>query len=220
MASHLDLEEQEQLAQLRHFWNTYGNWITWALIAVLGAYAAWNGYQYWQRDQAAKASVLYDEVERAAAAGDAARIERSLADMKDRFGSTTYAHQAALLAARALVEQDKADAARAALRWVQDKAAEPVYRDVARLRLAGLELDAQAHDQALALLQGDFDPALGALAADLRGDVLMAKGQGAEAVTAYRQAWERMDSKVEYRRLVQAKLLALGVDPEHAESAR
>lgn len=220
MASHLDLEEQEQLAQLRHFWNSYGNWITWALIAVLGAYAAWNGWQYWQREQAAKAATLFDEVERAVGAGDGARIERSLADMQDKFGSTTYAHQAALLAARALAEQDKPEAARAALQWVQGKAAEPVYRDVARLRLAGLQLDAQAHDQALALLQGEFEPALAALAADLRGDVLMAKGQQAEAVSAYRQAWQGMDAKTEYRRLVQAKLLALGVDPEQAENSR
>ena len=220
MASNLDLEEQEQLAQLRHFWSTYGNWITWALIAVLGAYAAWNGYQYWQRDQAAKAAVLFDEVERAIAGGEVPRIERTLADMQDKFGSTTYAHQAALLAARALAEQDKTDAARAALQWVQDKASEPVYRDVARLRLAGLQLDAQALDQALAALQAPFDPAMDALAADLRGDVLTAKGQQAEAVAAYRKAWQGLDAKVEYRRLVQAKLLALGVDPEQAETSR
>jgi hypothetical protein len=35
MAKHLDLEEQEQLDQLKHFWNQYGNLITWVLIAVL-----------------------------------------------------------------------------------------------------------------------------------------------------------------------------------------
>jgi len=49
MAQHLDLEEQEQLDELKHFWKQYGNLITWALIAVLSAFAAWNGYQYWQR---------------------------------------------------------------------------------------------------------------------------------------------------------------------------
>jgi len=219
MASHLDLEEQEQLAQLRHFWNTYGNWITWVLIAVLGSYAAWNGYQYWQRNQAAKASALYDEVERAVEAGDAARIERSFADMKDKFGSTTYAQQAALLAAKALYEQDKADAAKAALQWVADKSSDPLYRDVARLRLAAVLLDAKAHDQALAQLQSAFDPTMNALASDLRGDVLMAKGQPSEAVAAYRQAWQLMDSKLEYRRLIEAKLHAQGVDPERAPEA-
>ena len=99
MAAHLDLEEQEQLAELKHFWKTWGNLITWLLIAVLGSYAAWNGWQYWQRNQAAKASALYEEVEKAVLSQDVARIERSVADMKDKFGGTQFAHQAGLLAA-------------------------------------------------------------------------------------------------------------------------
>ena len=49
MAKHLDLEEQEQLAELKHFWKRYGNIISWLLIVVFGAVAAWNGYQYWQK---------------------------------------------------------------------------------------------------------------------------------------------------------------------------
>ncbi len=92
MASHLDLEEQEQLAELKHFWKTYGNLISWLLIVVLGSYAAWNGWQYWQRNQATKASALYDEVEKAVQAQDLARVERRIADMKNKFGSTHYAH--------------------------------------------------------------------------------------------------------------------------------
>ena len=56
---HLDLEEQEQLAQLKHFWNRWGNLITWALIAVLGAFAAWNGWNFWQQRQAVQAAALY-----------------------------------------------------------------------------------------------------------------------------------------------------------------
>ena len=52
MANHLDLEEQEQLDQFKHFWKQYGNAITWVLIAVLGSFAAWNGYQWWNKRQA------------------------------------------------------------------------------------------------------------------------------------------------------------------------
>ena len=48
MATHLDLEEQEQLDQLKAFWKRWGNLITWLLIAVLGAYAAWNGWNLWR----------------------------------------------------------------------------------------------------------------------------------------------------------------------------
>ena len=214
MSNALDLEEQEQLDQLKHFWKTWGNLISWILIAVLGSYAAWNGYQYWQHSQAVKASALYDEVERAVASGDVARVERSLADMKDKFGSTQFAQQAALLSAKALQAQGKSDAARAALSWVAESASDAAYRDVARLRLAGVQFDAKSYDEALKQLAAEFTPAMAGLAADLRGDVLQAKGQSAEAIAAYQQAWKQLADSPEYRRLVQAKLNALGVDPQ------
>jgi len=220
MSNALDLEEQEQLDQLKHFWKTWGNLISWVLIAILGSYAAWNGYQYWQRSQAVKASALYDEVERAVASGDVSRVERSLADMKDKFGSTQFAQQAALLAAKTLQAQGKTDAARAALAGVADSASDPAYRDVARLRLAGLLLDAKSYDDALKQLNMEFTPAMAGLAADLRGDVLQAQGQTAQAVTAYQQAWTQLADVADYRRLVQAKLNALGVDPSQVTETK
>lgn len=209
MASHLDLEEQEQIDQLKHFWQRYGNAITWLLIAVLGAFAAWNGWGYWQRKQGAEAAVMYDELERAAKAGDLARLDRTLADIKDRYGSTTYAHQAGLLAARAYADQKQADKAQAALLWVADKADEGL-RSAARLRLAGLMLDAKAYDQALAQLNGKFSPEFEALAADRRGDIYRAQGKPAEAKAQYQKAYDALDAQVEYRLLVEVKLNALG----------
>ncbi len=133
MANELDLEEQEQLAELKHFWNQYGNLISWVLIAVFGAIAAYNGWQYWQRSQAAQAAALYDEVERAAQTGDINRVQRAFSDMKERFGRTTYAQQAGLLAATVLEEKGKPDDAKADLAWVADKASDDGYQAVARL---------------------------------------------------------------------------------------
>lgn len=211
MAAHLDLEEQEQLAELKHFWKTYGNLISWLLIVVLGGYAAWNGWQYWQRNQAAKASALYDEVERAVLAQDVQRIERSVADMKDKFGGTQYAHQAALMAARSLTEKGKPEQARAWLAWVAADAPVPALRDLALVRLAALQWDVQSADEALKTLQAEFSPELAPLAADLKGDVLLSKGQTPEAVAAYQQALKGLNDGHEYRRVVQAKLGALGV---------
>jgi predicted negative regulator of RcsB-dependent stress response len=216
MAKALDLDEQEQLDQLKHFWNTWGNLISWVLIAVLGSYAAWNGYQYWERSQAAKAAALYDEVERAVSSGDLARVERSLADMKDKFGRTQFAQQSALLAAKTLQAQGKSEAAREALTWVVTGAKDPAYRDIARLRLVALMLEAKAYDDALKQLGSEFTPEMSGLAADLRGDVLQAKGQSADAVSAYQLAWSKLADMPDYRRLVQAKLNALGIDPDAA----
>ena len=220
MASHLDLEEQEQLDQLKHFWKQYGNAITWLLILVLGAYAGWNFYQYWQRSQAQQASALYDELERAAAGGDLAKVERALADIKDKFGGTSYAQQGALLAARTLAEKGNAEAAKAALAWVADKASDEGYQAVARLRLAGLLADGKALDEALKQLAGAFPAAFEALAADRRGDILALQGKKAEAVAEYRKAWQGMEARSEYRRLVEVKLVGLGVDPRAASGPR
>ena len=213
MAKHLDLEEQEQLDELKHFWKQYGNLMTWVLLVVLGAFAAWNGYQYWQRSQAAQASVMYDEIARAVQSGETARIERSLADMKERFGSTTYAQQAGLLAAKAYYDKGNIDAARAALSWVAGKASDPGYQAVAKLRLAGILLEKKAYDEALQQVSGAFPKDFSGLVADRRGDILMAQGKKAEAKTEYEKAWKALDERAEYRRLVEVKLNALGVDP-------
>ena len=217
MAKHLDLEEQEQLDELKHFWKQYGDLITWALIAVLGAFAAWNGYQYWQRNQAAQAAVMYDEVERAVQSGELARIDRSLSDMKNRFGSTTYAEQASLLAAKAYYDKGNAEASRAALNWVAEQSSDEGYKATAKLRLAGLLLEKKDYAEALHQVSGSFPKDFAALAADRRGDILATQGKKSEAKTEYEKAYQGLDERAEYRRLVEVKLNTLGVDPAAAK---
>ena len=213
MATHLDLEEQEQLDQLKSFWKQYGNLITWMLIAVLGAYAAWNGWHWWQRDQAVKAGAMYDELDRAAQAGDADKAGRIFADMKERFPRTAFTAQGALLAARTQFEKGQIDNARATLTWVAENAGETEMQSIARLRLAGVMLDEKKYDEALKQLDGATAKEFEALAADRRGDILLAQGKKDEAKAAYTRAWQAMDARVEYRRLIDAKLTALGAAP-------
>lgn len=218
MAKHLDLEEQEQLDELKHFWKQYGDLITWGLIAIFGVVAAWNGYNYWQRDQAAKAAVMYDEVERAAQSGDAARLDRSLADMQERFAGTAFAQQAGLLAAKTYYDKGNLDASKASLRWVAGKSADEGYQAIAKLRLASLLMESKAYDEALQLLSGTFPKDFVALAADRRGDILLAQGKKTEARAEYERAFKAMDARTEYRRLVEVKLNALGMNPAPASS--
>jgi predicted negative regulator of RcsB-dependent stress response len=213
MATHLDLEEQEQLDQLKAFWKQYGNLITWVLIVVLGAYAAWNGWNLYQRDQGGKAGSLYDEMERAAQEVDADRTTRIFADMQSRYPRATFTHQAGLVAARIASEKGQYDSAKASLAWVADHASDTGHRSIARLRLAGLLLDTAKHDEALKQLDAIDSPEFAGLAADRRGDVLLAQGKSAEAQAAYLKAWNAIDPKIEYRRLVEAKLNLLGVQP-------
>ncbi|MGE4241543.1 YfgM family protein [Ramlibacter sp.] len=219
MARHLDLEEQEQLDDLKHFWKNYGNLITWLLIVGFGAVAAWNGWQYWQRTQALQASVLYEEVEKSARDGDADRIERVFGDMRDKFGRTTYAQQSALLAAKTLADKGRTEPAKAALTWLAEKGKDEGYQAVARLRLAGMLADAKAYDEAMKHLNAGMPAQFEALAADRRGDILQLQGKKAEAKAEYTKAYQAIDERAEYRQLIAVKLTALGVDPQSLKPA-
>ncbi|BDU55452.1 tetratricopeptide repeat protein [Limnohabitans sp. TEGF004] len=214
MSSHLNLEDQEQIDELKHFWKNWGDLITWLLIAVLGGYAAWMGWQSYQGKQAAQSAALYDTVERAALSGDIALLDRSVSDIKDKFAGTTYAQQAALLAARVYNDKDRKADAKAQLSWVVEKASDEGYQALARLRLAALLVEDKAYDEARKQLTAKVPEAFAPLMADRLGDLAMLQAQPAEAVQHYKNAWKGFEPNAEYRRLVAVKLSALGADPE------
>jgi len=218
MATQLNLEEQEQLDQIKHFWNKYGNLITWVAILGFGALAAWNGWQWWQRDQAVKASAMFEELDRAATAGDAERVARVFGDLKERYPGTVFAEQGGLLAARTQADKGDLDAAAGVLDWVAQNAKQDAYRTMARLRLAGVLLEQKKYDEALRQLDGADVGEFAALVADRRGDVLLAQDKKDEARAAYQKAWETMSPDVQYRRLIEAKLTALGAPPAPAKT--
>jgi predicted negative regulator of RcsB-dependent stress response len=216
MASPLDLEEQEQLDELKHFWKRWGDLITWVLIVVLGGYAAWMAWQSYSVKQASQAAALYDTVERSAIGGDIALFDRSVSDIKDKFGSTTYAQQAALLAARVYNDKDRKADAKLQLTWVIDKANDEGYQALARLRLASLLVEDKAYDEAHKQLTAKTPEAFAPLMADRLGDLALLQAQTTEAVQHYKNAWKGFEPNAEYRRLVAVKLAALGADPEEA----
>jgi predicted negative regulator of RcsB-dependent stress response len=219
MATHLDLEEQEQLDQLKHFWRSYGNAITWVLMVVMLGFAGWTGWNWWQRDQASKAGGMYDELERAVQASDADRAAKVFAEMQSRYPGTTFTEQAALLTAKAQFDKGQVDAARATLTWLAEHAGDAEYRASARLRLAGILTDAKQYDEALKQLSADVPPSYEALVADRRGDVLLAQGKKAEAVAAFQAAFKAMDRTLDYRSLIEGKLVALGAAPAEEAAA-
>jgi predicted negative regulator of RcsB-dependent stress response len=218
MATSLDLQEQEQLDALKAFWKQYGNLITWVLILALGAFAAWNGWNWYQRDLAVKAGAMFEELDRAALAGDAERAGRIFNDLKSRYATTTFAQHGALTAARTQVDKGLAEPAQATLTWAADNGPDPDLRALARLRLAGLLFEAKQYDAALKQLEAIKSQAFEALVADRRGDVLLAQGKADEARKAYQTAWAAMDEKLDYRRLVEAKLVALAAPPQAAKA--
>ncbi|MPS28555.1 tetratricopeptide repeat protein [Pigmentiphaga sp.] len=205
-----DIEEQEQLESLKAWWAKYGNFILAVATIVLLAAAAWNGWQWYQRSQAANALAQFEVLEKAAEAGDLTRVKDSAGTILEQYSGTGYAPRAALLAAHAYEKAGDVRSARAQLQWVADRSGDEALAAVARLRLAGLLLDEKSYDEALNALASPPPAAFAALYADRRGDVLAGQGKRDEARKAYEEALAKLDASTELRSSIQLKLDALG----------
>jgi predicted negative regulator of RcsB-dependent stress response len=213
MASHLDLEEQEQLDQIKSFWAQWGNTITALVTLVLVCFAAWNGWNYWQQRQATQAAVLFDTFEEATKQGDLALVARSLSDLQDQFPRTTLTAQAALIAAKTYFDKEKLSEAEKPLEWVVDHASDKAYVALARLRLSALAIERKDMAKAHSLVDGKSAPAgFQPLFDDRLGDIALIEGKNEEAKTHFTSAYKGMDESTEYRRLIEVKLGTLGVD--------
>jgi predicted negative regulator of RcsB-dependent stress response len=207
----LDLEEQEQVAELQAWWKQYGSLITAAVVAAALTFAGWQAWRWYERNQAAKAGALYDTLVRAAQAGDAKALRDADGALLENYPRTLYASMAALSAARFYFERNDTKSAKAQLQWVLEHGRTDDLRDLARLRLAQVLLDEKAYDEALKLLEEKHAAAFDAQYAAAKGDILVAKNQAGEARAAYRVALDKAgDANAAFRESVRMRLEALG----------
>jgi predicted negative regulator of RcsB-dependent stress response len=207
----LDLEEQEQLAELKAWWKQYGSLVTATIVAVCVAFAGWQGWRWYERGQAAQAGALFDTLARASQTNDAKALRDAGGALLENYSRTMYATMGALTAARFYFERNDLKSAKAQLQWVLENGRTEDFRDLARLRLAMVLLDEKAYDEALKLLDEKHGAAYDAQYAATRGDVLMAKNQAAEAKAAYRLALDKAGStNSAFRDSVRMRLEALG----------
>ena len=210
-----DLEEQEQISQIKGWWEQYGTVVT--AIAVVAALASvgWQGWSWYRGKQGAEASALYGVVQQAAAERNAQKAREAAGTIIEKYSGTPYADLAALMSAK--VQSDVGDLknARVPLAWAAEKANDPALRSLARLRLASVLLDEKAYDEALAQVQAPVDADMTARFADLKGDILVAKGKPEEARAAYKEAVDALAGATKseasaLREIAQAKLDAVG----------
>ncbi len=220
-----DLEEQEQIAEIKAWWQQHGNLVVGIVTAVSIGVIAWQGWNWYQRSQAAKASMVYAALQKAVAEDDSQRVKTASGELLEKFAGTAYAPLAALSAARVMVDAGDMKTAKLQLLWVVENG-EHELRDLARLRLAAVLLDEKAYDEALRQLEGGAGAGFSTLYLNMRGDVLSAAGKKTEAREAYQGALARLDqggpsspgrntlqaaqANAAYREVLQLKLDALG----------
>ncbi|HTL26279.1 MAG TPA: tetratricopeptide repeat protein [Burkholderiales bacterium] len=207
----LDLEEQEQVAELQAWWTQYGNLVVSAITAAAIAFAGWQAWRWYERGQASQAGALYDTLARAANAGDAKALRDAAGALLENYPRTLYASMGAFNAARFYFDRKDLKSAKAQLQWVVDNARQDEFRDMARLRLAAILLDEKAYDDALKLLDAPHDASFDAQYAAAKGDLLVAKNQADQARAAYRVALEKAGAgNTPFRESVRMRLEALG----------
>lgn len=205
-----NLEEQEQLENLKAFWKQYGNFILTVIAVAALSVSGWRAWNWYQAREAAQASAVYEQLREAVSARDLDKVRAAAGTLFGDYGGTAYGEMAALVAARAYVEGGDPKAARAALEWAVSNAKDDEFRHAARLRLAALLIDEKAYDEAGKLLAVEAPGKFAGEYADRRGDLLVAQGKPDEARTAYRKALETLAPDSPMRRLVQLKLDSLG----------
>ena len=207
----LDLEEQEQVAELKAWWRQHGNLIVSAVLALALAFAGWQGWRWYNANQSAHAAGLFDTLARGAHGGDAKVVRDATGTLIESYPRTLYASMGAMVAARFHFDRNDLKSAKAQLQWVLDNSRSDDFRDLARLRLAAILLDEKAYDEALKVLEAKHAAAYASQYAALRGDVLVAKNQPAEARTAYQGALEKAGKEQgAFRESVRMRLEALG----------
>ncbi|WP_428825150.1 YfgM family protein [Azonexus sp. IMCC34842] len=208
--AHYDLEEQEQIATLKTWWKMYGNLVSGVITVFCLVVIGWQGWNWYQRSQSGQASAIYNVLEQAVAAGDAQKVKGAAGELAEKFGRTTYASLGALLAAKQSFDAGDLKTAKAQLGWAAEHGKDEI-KDLARLRLAAVQLDEKAYDEALKQLEASHAPTFDARFLELKGDVLTAQGKKPEARAAYKAALDKAENKPGAgQQLIQQKLDSLG----------
>ena len=214
MADHIT--EEEQIEALKRWWDENGKQTILAIVLTVGGYFGWQAWTQHVDDQAAAASLVYQEMlDNIADArpGDTlatqqqADIAQLAETLKQEHSGSQYAFNAALIKAKLAVESDDLASAAIELQWAMDDTNQAVNKNIARLRLARVEAAQGNLDTALQLVQGVDAGEMKSAFDEAKGDFYLQQGNSAAAYTAYEAALlgvEVQDSSA--RALLQLKI--------------
>jgi predicted negative regulator of RcsB-dependent stress response len=202
-------EEQENIEQLKSWWETYGTLVVVVVAVFIASIAGTQAWNYYKKQKTEQAVELYDSLLQVRGSGDTRKISDAAGLVMESFPSSGYASRAALLSAQASFNSGDLQNAKSRLQWVLDNSQEEELKDMVRLRLAGVLLDEKKYNEALRLLETEHDESFDGLYADRKGDVLAAAGKIEEARAAYQLALAEMGGRGSYHSIVQMKLDAL-----------
>lgn len=204
------IDEYEQGERVRKWLRDNGGSVLGGIaigLAAIVGFQTWQGRQDAQKLEASKQFETFLTAQEAGESGQAAGLAASLSA---NYADTPYPALAALRRSAALIGEDKAEDALAALESALPTTKDETLRQLMLLRAARAELILGRHDAALARLGGVELGGYAALRDELRGDALAAQGKRDEAREAYQQALTGTDVASPTRVLLELKLADAG----------
>ncbi len=203
----------DQLANLKAWWKQYGP----ALIAgvVIGGLLLGGG-NYWKQyktKRAEAASLLYESLLADLQQARPDALTATATTLMQDYEATPYAGKAALLLARLRFDEKDIVGTRQHLDWAMRNAVEVSVQHSARLRLGRLLLDQGDAEAALALVNIKETGGFASEYEELKGDVLLAKGDRHAARRAYQAAIVALARGSSYAQALSMKRDNLGREP-------
>jgi predicted negative regulator of RcsB-dependent stress response len=198
--------EQEQVEEIKKWWAEYGNTIVTGLLLGI---AILVGFRYWQHhksEQAGQASAIYSQMLTSLRTGQNDQVSGKALQLIEEYQATPYASLAALIQARLYAESDQIDKAIGQLDWVIKNTRQNGIANVARLRLARLQLARGDANAALSTLEQDTSVSFSPAHEALKGDIFVKLDDRDKAREAYEKAIASTEIGNEMRLLLQMKI--------------
>jgi predicted negative regulator of RcsB-dependent stress response len=178
------LTDEEQVARLRAWWRDNGTSLVVGVVLVVGGVAGWRWYQSHVEERTLQASDLYAQFQEA----EGESRDRLASQVIEQGDGTAYPAFVLLRQADAAVDDGDTAAAEALLRRAVALASGRELEDLARLRLARVLFHTERPDEAFSTLGEIRGEGYLALAAELKGDIHLARGERKLAHESYTAA--------------------------------
>ena len=183
------LNDDDRVLALRNWWETNGTALIVGLVLMIGAVIGWRWYNDYTQARDETASATYQRyLESRQRDAKPAEQEPLLATLDNDFRGSGY--RIFTLFYRALDATKAADYPKATgyLETAVKDAEDAGLRDIARLRLARLQVQSGSPEAGLETLSKATTTGFRSYVAELKGDILMGQGKKAEAREAYQAA--------------------------------
>ncbi|MDH3689581.1 MAG: tetratricopeptide repeat protein [Gammaproteobacteria bacterium] len=198
--------DDEQLAKLKDWWKRNGTAIVWGGILGISVVVGTTGWRYYLERRAEQASGLYQQMLRLEWDGSLDEASSKGLELRDGYAKTAYAGKSALILAKIKFNQGERDAAMKQLKWAIDNSTETATQHAARLRLAYLLLDEGELDEARTYLDVQETGGFQSEYEELSGDLYVAAGQSAEALSSYQRALDTLPVGSRHHDILRMKL--------------